>query len=100
MSKSTSVQIPVEAYSAFKKLIEFGAARIRKLSEALRDTGPALDPAGLRALSVSKKLEDVESSENIETILRDVVFPIRRTMYRHDISASDMVSGLGEAITQ
>ena len=39
-------------------------------------------------------------SENIETILRDVVFPIRRTMYRHDVSASDMVSGLGEAIKQ
>jgi hypothetical protein len=100
MSKSTSVQIPEEAYSAFKKLIEFGPARIQKLSEALRDTGPALDPAGLRALSVCKNLEDVDLSENIETILRDVVFPIRRTMYRHDVSASDMVSGLGEAITQ
>jgi hypothetical protein len=100
MSKSTSVQIPEEAYSAFKKLIEFGPARIQKLSEALRDTGPVLDPAGLRALSVSKKLEDVDLSENIETILRDVVFPIRRTMYRHDVSASDMVSGLGEAIAQ
>ena len=50
MSKSTSVQIPEEAYSAFKKLIQFGPNRIQKLSEALRDTGPALDPAGLRTL--------------------------------------------------
>ncbi len=100
MSKLTSVQIPEEAYSAFKNLIEFGPDRIRKLIEALHDTGPAFDPAGLRALSVSKKLEDVDLSENIETILRDVVFPIRRTMYRHDVSASDMVAGLGEAITQ
>ena len=75
MSKSTSVQIPEEAYSAFKKLIEFGPARIQELTEALRNTGPARSPAGLRRLSVSTKLEDVDLSENIETILRDVVFP-------------------------
>ena len=100
MPKLTSVQIPEEAYSAFKNLIEFGPARIQRLSEAPRHTGPTLDPAGLRALSVSKKLEDVDLSENIETILRDVVFPIRRTMYLHDVSACDMVSGLGEAIAR
>jgi hypothetical protein len=100
MSKSTSVQIPEEAYSAFKTLIELGPDRIRQLMEALRDTGPTLDAAGLRALAVGKKIDDEDLSENIETILRDVVFPIRRTMYQFNVSASDMVSGLGEAITQ
>ena len=100
MPKSTSVQIPEEAYSAFKNLIEFGPDRIRQLSEALRDTGPALDAPGLRSLAVGKKMDDVELSENIESILRDVVFPIRRTMYQFNVSATDMVSGLGEAITQ
>jgi hypothetical protein len=100
MSKSTSVQIPEEAYSAFKKLIAFGPDRILKLTEALRDTGPALDTPGIRALAIGKKMEDVDLSENIETILRDVVFPIRRTMHRYSVSATDMVSGLGEAITQ
>jgi hypothetical protein len=100
MPKSTSVQIPEEAYSAFKALIELGPNRIRQFTVALRDTGPALDAAGLRALAVGKKMDDMDLSENIETILRDVVFPIRRTMYQFNVSARDMVSGLGEAITQ
>ena len=100
MSKSTSVHIPEEAYSAFKKLIKLGPERIRQFTEALRGTGPTLDAAGIRALAVGKKMDDVDLSETIETILKDVVFPIRRTMHRFDVSASDMVSGLGEAITQ
>ncbi len=100
MYNSTLVHIPEEAYSAFKKLIELGPERIKHLTEALRETGPALDAAGIRALAVGKKMEDVDLSETIELILRDVVFPIRRTMHRFDVSATDMVSGLGEAITQ
>jgi hypothetical protein len=100
MSKSTSVQIPEEAHPAFKKLIEFGSDRIRQLANALRETGPTLDSVSFRALSASKKIGDISLSEDIETILRDVVFPIRRTMYRHSVSASDMVSGLSGAITE
>jgi hypothetical protein len=100
MTKSPSVQIPDEAYSAFKKLIEFGSERIRQLTEALLETGPTLDSVSFRSLSASKKMGDIDLAEDVETILRDVVFPIRRTMYRHGVSASDMVSGLSGAITR
>jgi hypothetical protein len=72
MSKSTFVQIPEEAYSAFKKLIELGPIRIRQLANALSETGPTLDSVSFRALSASKKLGDISLSEDIEVILRDV----------------------------
>jgi hypothetical protein len=41
---------------------------------------------------------DIDLSEDVETILRDVIFPIRHTMYRHSISADEMVSELSRAI--
>jgi hypothetical protein len=100
MSKSPFVQIPEEAFSAFKKLIEFGPSRIATLLEALRQTGPTLEPAGLRAFSASEKMGDKNLSDDIEAILRDVVFPIRRTMHRNGLSAREMVSGLSAAIEQ
>lgn len=98
MPKSMSVQIPEDAITALKRLIEFGSDQIRRLTLALRDTGPTLDPVSFRALAVSKALEDADLSEVIETILRDVVFPIRRTMYQHGVSANEMIFGMGEAI--
>ncbi len=98
MSKSLSVQIPDEALPAFKRLIAFGPGRLRRLTDALRETGPSLDPVSLRAVSASQAMGDIDLSEDVETILRDVIFPIRHTMYRHSISADEMVSELSRAI--
>ena len=98
MSKSLSVQIPDEALPAFKRLIALGPDRLRRLTDALRETGPSLDPVSFRAVSASQAMGDIDLSEDVETILRDVIFPIRRTMYRHSISADEMVSELSRAI--
>jgi hypothetical protein len=98
MPRSLNVQIPDEGFPAIKRLVAFGPGQIQRLTVALRETGPNLDPPGIRALSVCQRMENVDIIEDVETILRDVVFPLRRTIYRYGLSVDEVILGLSDSI--
>ena len=93
-----SVKVPEESLPALRRLLALGPTDINQLTSALRDSGPSLDHFSLRAVAVCDRLGRPELAGDVEDILRDIVFPLRRTIQKYGISSDDIISALDQNI--
>jgi hypothetical protein len=88
------IHIPEEGIPAFKTLLSLGPDAILKLESALETTGPSLDHPSLRAVAICRIIQQPEIVDDVEKVLTDVIFPLRRAMRRYCIPSEQMIESL------